>query len=38
MQEIRSSNPPEVTGICDRNNSRARPPSQLETWLEVESI
>ena len=24
MQEIRSSNPPVVTGICDRNKSRAR--------------
>ena len=24
MQEIRSSNPPLVTGICDPNKSRAR--------------
>ena len=24
MQEIRSSNPPVVTGICDPNKSRAR--------------
>ena len=24
MQDIRSSNPPEVTGICDSNKSRAR--------------
>ena len=24
MQEIRSSNPPMVTGICDPNKSRAR--------------
>ena len=24
MQDIRSSNPPVVTGICDPNNSRAR--------------
>ena len=24
MQEIRSANPPVVTGICDPNNSRAR--------------
>ena len=24
MQEIRSSNPPVFTGICDPNNSRAR--------------
>ena len=35
MQEIRSSNPPVVNGICDPNKIEPSP-SQLETLLEVE--
>ena len=33
MQQIRSSNPPVITGICDPYKFRAR---QFKTWLEVE--
>ena len=33
MQEIRSSNPPVVTGICDPNKSRARHYRSLKRHL-----
>ena len=36
MQEIRGSDPPVVTVICDPNKISSTTPSQFETWLEVE--
>ena len=30
MQEIRSANPPVITGSCDSNNSRARQHRRLK--------
>ena len=34
MQEIRSSNPPVVTGICDSNKSRARHHRRLNRYMQ----
>ena len=34
VQEIRSSNPPVVTGICDPNKSRAGNPCNIKSLIE----
>ena len=38
MQEIRSSNPPVVTGICDPNKSRARHHRSLKLGLKLKYL
>ena len=37
MQEIRGSNPPVVTGICDPNESRARDHPSFKSTLSFRS-
>ena len=38
MQELRSSNPPMVTGICDPNKSRARHHLSLKIGLKLKYL
>ena len=36
MEEIRSSNPSVVAGVCHPNKSQSTTPSYFETWLAVD--
>ena len=38
MQEIRSSNPPVITGICDPNKSRARHHRSLKLGSKLKNL